>query len=179
MLFKWEAGWTQDVEAIMQELQQVWGILRGEACRLQMTVSTDSLARVRPGQEVFHKNKSLVQKVAKLQETVTDNQAALKVVEDKLANVKDSIEASEEFTTKLEESEKLLEDPQAEVGSLKDEVAHADKEKVKSNRIIAKAREESEHRLLRLNVTLASRILAENLTISLVTEFVNAVDAMF
>lgn len=101
-----------------------------------MTSPTDSLGLAKFACEVFAKNKSLADKLLKLQETVTDEQIVRKVNEESLAQVKGSVAASEELNAKLTESDKLLEALHAELVSLKKQVFRARGEKKESNEAI-------------------------------------------
>lgn len=130
------------------------------------------------GREDIKKNKSLVEEVGVLQKTVSDEQVARAVVEDKLKKLEGSVSASDELSARLVESERMLMEVRAEVASLKEQVANADIEKVRSDKVLAEVRGESEKRLVRRNVALVGRDRAEKLTRSLVTASVNAIDAV-
>lgn len=86
--------------------------------------------------------------------------------------------ASDAFAAKLWESKISLGAARAEVASLKEQVARAGTEKADFEKLVDQACERSEQRLVRLNIALVGRTLAEKLTHSLVTDSVNAVDAV-
>lgn len=95
-----------------------------------------------------------------------------------VSSVKRSVQVSEVLTAKLAESKKSLKTARAEVALLKEQVERADPEKVDSHKLVAEVCEESKQRLVRLNVAIVGRNRAWKLAHALVTESVNAVDAV-
>lgn len=71
-----------------------------------------------------------------------------------------------------------VETARVEVSSLEEQVARADTEMEDSAKLVAKVREKSEQRMVRLNVAIVGRNSAEKLTRPLLTELDNDVDAV-
>lgn len=85
LLFERDAGWTQDILAVNCELRWECKLLRGDLPELKLPVPKDILGLVKSGREVIANSKSLADEVLKLQETVTSEQAAWKVVGEEMA----------------------------------------------------------------------------------------------
>lgn len=100
---------------------------------------------------------------------MTDEQASQRVVEERLAKLKVSFSASDDLATKLVESNKSLAAAHLEVASLNDQEAGPDMEKVESEKVVAEVRQETERRMVRLNIALDARNLVEKLTRSLLS----------
>lgn len=141
-------------------------------------VVADGLGVTKSGREGIAKNESLVEKMPTLQKPVTDEQAARKVLEDELENLKNTVSAFEKLVVKLEESDKLLEALCTEVVSLKEQVARAAMERVELKDIVLKVHQGPEQCLVRLNIARLgwSRVL--RLTTFLVAESVNAINTV-
>lgn len=76
LFFERDAGWTRDVGAVKPELEKKQGLLQDELPRLPTTVPTDSLELVKFGGKVSKKNKSLVEEVEALDNTVDAEKAS-------------------------------------------------------------------------------------------------------
>lgn len=106
LLFARDARCTPDVGALKPELQMEWELLRNEMPGLQTVVRTGSLWLLKFGREVIMKNKSLVEEIGVLQNTVADEQAAQKISKEDFGDLKGVIPASGELAANLAESEK-------------------------------------------------------------------------
>lgn len=109
---------------------------------------------------------------------MTDEQAPRKVFGEGLAKLSGSVSVSDELAAKLAELHKWLKNSRARVTFLKKQVMCADTEKLELERVVADVCEKSEQRMVRLNVALAGWSRPEKLTRSVVTESVNAVNAV-
>lgn len=82
------------------------------------------------------------------------------------------------LAAKLAEYDKPLDAARAEVASLKETVARIDMEKAEYEKLVAQVREQSKQRMVHLNVALVGRKRTQKLARSLVTKFINAVNAV-
>lgn len=152
--------------------------MRDELRSLQMKVLTGRLELLKFDREVIQNNKTVFQKKEVLQKTVSKDQAFWAVGKDELTKLKNSVSASAELTSKLEESDKALEAAYVEAALSKEEVVRADTEKTAAEKKVQNVREEAEHHIARLNVPLAGWNLAEKLTNRLGIVLVGAANAV-
>lgn len=178
MLLEKDAGSTQDIEAVNFELQRKSGLMRGEMPMLKTTVPTSLLVLAKSVHEVTFKNKTLTGQLMNLQEMVTNDQAAGKVVENDMAQVERTTVASAELDRKFTKSNTLLATVRAELASLKKELSRLSKVKV-SDKAILKDLEESQQRLRRSNGRLTGSLGAETLVRLVIAKSVHSIDKVF
>lgn len=92
--------------------------------------------------------------------------------------MKSSVSASNELAVRLAEFTKALRAACAEMASLKKPMVRTDTDKVDSRNIFVEVWEKLEQRIVCLNVSHISRSWAEKLRRFLLTESMNAVDAV-
>lgn len=117
--------------------------------------------------KAFKKNKSFVEEVEMLQETVTGEKAFQEVAKTEFAQLNSSVEASNALIARLTGSEKSSGTFSAEVALLRKQVALADAGKTDSYKVVADVWKQSEQLLVRLNFALVNHHREEKLTRSL------------
>lgn len=92
--------------------------------------------------------------------------------------LKSSATAFDELAARLAEYDEALEATSAEMTTLKKQVFRVDMERTDSVKIVAECREQSEQRIVRLNVLFVRRNREQKFIRSLMTESVNAIYAV-
>lgn len=110
-------------------------------------MQTDSFRLVKFRREYIDKNKPMVEDVAKLQGTITNEQATRNVL-DETVTVEKLVEAYQRLTMKLAESDKSLKAIPEDVAFLMESVSRAGPENAETNGFIVEVCEESKKTFL-------------------------------
>lgn len=169
---------TQDVSAVNPGWQMKWGHLRCKLPEVQVIVPTVSLGLKKFGGQVIVMIRSLVEAFWTLQRKVINKQATRKVVSNKPAELKSFLSRFEQVVATFVEFYKVLAAARADGPSLKAEMACSDSEEIDSKKDIAEAPKETAQRMVCLIVAFIIQKRIQNLTRSLLTTFLNAVDSI-